>query len=328
MTRSGLRLARVTPERIELEGRLAREGPLLVAIGLGVLAVLPLVAPGSLTLLRLVGAAGLAALAALVARGSAGARRRVVIHPDRDELSANGHRYALSTARSFVLATSGGADDAAPRIGYRVEIELTGGARVTLLEHADPAVVIGDLRRLLERLALPVREGWALPNGIDPWRAGQAPPHRSPANAVELRAAPLPSQRRAATAVLGGAVFTLVAMGVMFGGRLRRGDSVAPLSWALAIGTVAVLFAIGTYVATEQVVVRVRDGAIRVERRALGRARRGWQVAVSELVSAHAVGPSPSDLRHVLVDTTRGVYSIPCAGDAAEQIAAALRGIA
>jgi hypothetical protein len=331
MTRSGLRLARATPERIELEGRLPREGPLLVAIGLGVFALVPLLAPGNLTPLRVVGSLALAALAALVGRGSAGRRQRVIIRPGQDELCANGRRYALATARSFVLATSGGADDSAPRISYRVELELADpGSSLTLLEHADPAVVITDLRRLLTQVPLPVRAGWALPTDVQPWREReQTEREAAPFAAIELRAAPLPSQRRAAVTVLGGAVFTLVAMGVMFATRLRRGDSVAALSWSLAIATVAVLLVIGTYVATEQVVVRrAADGVLRVERRVLGRRRGGWEVAGAKLLSAYAVGPSRSDLRHVLVETTEGVRSIPCAGEVAERIAQALRGSA
>jgi hypothetical protein len=185
--------------------------------------------------------------------------------------------------------------------------------------------VLSDLGAVLEQVDLPVRGGWCMPKGVEPWRRPERPAgRRSSGRTLSLRAEPLPSQRRAAIAVLGGAIFTTIAMSVMFGARVRRGDAVAPLSWALAIGTIALLYVIGIFIASDHLAIRSDGDLVRIERRAFGRVRTAREIRRGDVIAAYTVGPAPDDPRHVLVETHEGVVSVPAAGDSASTLVRAL----
>jgi hypothetical protein len=113
-------------------------------------------------------------------------------------------------------------------------------------------------------------------------------------------------------------------MGVMFGARLRRGDAVAPLSWALALGTIALLYAIGIFVATDHLAIDANAERVRIVRRAFGRIRSELELRRADVVAAYAVGPSAEDRRHVVVETQSGWVSVAIAGDAATALARTL----
>ena len=121
-----------------------------------------------------------------------------------------------------------------------------------------------------------------------------------------------------------GAIFTTIAMSVMFGARVRRGDAVAPLSWALAIGTIALLYLIGIFIATDHLAIRSDGDLVRIERRAFGRVRTAREIRRGDVIAAYTVGPAPDDPRHVLVETREGLVSLPAVGDSATTLVRAL----
>lgn len=316
-------MVEASSDRVVVRGRLPREGPLLVASALAAMAVVPLISPGPLTPARVAMALVLGGIAAAIGRGAVGRRRELAIDVSSGEIVFGRDRYPLTAARRFLLTTTGG-EAAEPRVAYRAELELEGSTRVVVLEGTDPGAVLHDLGRLLEHLQLPVRRGWGIPADAEPWRPATSERSAPAPHPARMRIAPLPSQRRAAIAVTGGALFTTIAMSVMFGTRLRQGSDVAPLSWALAVVTVTLLYLIGLFIATDHVALAIGDGRVRVERRAFGRARSRWELPLSEVRRAYAVGPDVDEPRHVLVETPRGAVAIACSGADAGALARAL----
>lgn len=314
-------LVRATAERLEFQRHIPVRSPVLVGVAFIALALLPLLAPGTVDATRIACSLALAVAGLALVRIT---RARVEsFHVDLARHELTGPRTALSLDGATGIALAGtGHADLHPAARYRAELCLADGRRALLLENADPALLLRDLVRVLEHLDLPVLPGWGLPEHATPWitPAAKAPKARDGASAFAERALTSPFQRIAGLTTIGGGVFTMVAIGIMMTARLDRGESIAPLGVALPVATVLLAFLVGFGVLTDRTSI-TRNGALEVERRALGIRVGGLAIPVERIRQAWAVGPDPAQRRHVLLELDDGPVAFACAGDDAVRFA-------
>jgi hypothetical protein len=306
-------LVAATADRLEFRIRRAPRPLALTGSLFVVLALLPLFAPGPLSGARVVMSALLGAGAALLLVSSRPRAERVFIDLAEQTVSVTGAQRAFGDAVALELGS--GSDKHAPALRYRVLLKFGDGTRVTLLESDEPISVLRDLERTVRRLPLPVLAGWGLPEAARPWELGSPPagapkPAASETFVIEQVEA---SQGSSAWTVIVGGLAVGALMAVMMMARLERGQQISPLSWALSIGTIAIVVGVGIRIASQR--VRVSVGAdLCIERAVLGLRIARRCIPLSAIRAAHAVGPEPSEPRHVLLETSEGPVSFACAG--------------
>lgn len=308
-----------TPVRLEFRKRGSWSSLVLIGAVAAVFALIPLLAPGPMTLARAGVAATLGMTAALLIARARPRDRSVRLALDAGVISIGERNVPLSSARGFALSSGGSTQEAAPFACYRVELVLDGGERVVLLEHASPARVLSDLRRALGYFPLTVTSGWGLPPGAEPWLKREraaigVEPFRE-------RGRPHDGELGGGICVLGGALVVGTAMGLMHGARIRRGDSTDLLSYGLSASLLAFILIVGLFMVTDRVTAALEGGRLVIERRAVGVRWRRLEVPADRLVGVWAVGLVAGEPRHLLIATVDGLTAVPFLGEGATRVA-------
>jgi hypothetical protein len=319
-------LERASADELSFCGRRRSPRPLAIAGAVfGIMALLPLLAPGPLTLLRTFGAILIFTLSStFVARSWARTKRVTVELSGRRELvGASGAHRSIDQALRYALVDAD--DPAAPGARYGVDLMFANGAVERLLEGPEPGRVLADLQRAREFLSLPVSRGWGLPLGAEPWElpAPKAMRDETRLGALDVSCDRWPGQRAAGLTVVVGALVIGILMAVMLIARVRRGNDVSALSLALSLGTIGTLLTAGAAVGTARSRVRA-NGQILVDEVTLGVAKRRIAVPRSAVVRAYQIGPTATPTHHVLLETTHGPLAIACTGADASRLEAAL----
>lgn len=309
-----------TPARLEFRKPGTFSSLVLIGGLLGLFALSPLLAPGPMTSARAVAAALLGLTSALLIARAWPRERRVRVALDAGVIQSGDRTLPLASARSWALSSGGSTFEAAPFVSYRAELVLEGGERLVLIEDADPARVLSDLRRALGYLPLAVFSGWGLSPGAKPWlpRERVAVGDRT----VSERGRPRDSELGAGLCVLGGAVVVGVAMGLMHLARIRRGAPTDLLSYALSGSLLAFIVVLGLFMVTDRVTAVLEGGRLVVERRALGVRFRRLEIAAQQLHGLWAVGLVPGEPRHLLIATADGLCAVRFFGEGAARAAA------
>lgn len=317
-------LDRATPDFLDFRRRVPTGAPVLVGVAFVAFAVAPLAAPGALSWSRALGALTLASAGLTLLRATRPRVERYRLELARRTLHGPEGDRSLESA-SAILLTGGGLEQRAARVRYRAELRLARGERALLLENDDPAALLRDLSRVLERLPLPVEPGWGLPAEATPWAGGRPGAAGGATRRFALRARSAASQRIAGATTLGGGLFTAVAMGFMMGARLERGESIGALSWALTLTTVGLVLSIAVCLLTDRLELSA-SGVLRAERFVLGRRVSRLELPLERVCAAWAVSPDGASPRHLLLELDDGPVAFPCAGDPAATAAKLLRG--
>jgi len=305
-----------------------RRSPRAFALAGGVFAImalLPLLAPGPLTALRMFGAVLLFTISStLIARSWRGLKRvSIDLRGHLGVARASGERTPLDQALRYALVDAD--DPAAPGASYGVDLIFANGAVERVLEGPDPGRVLADLQRAREFFSLPVSRGWGLALGAEPWE--QPPPNARGDDAhhvaLDLSCDRWPRQRHAGLSVVVGAMVIGMLMAVMLIARVRRGSDVSLLSVALSVGTIGALLTAGAAVGTARSRVRA-NGDLVCDEVTLGVSKRRSALPRRSILRAHQVGPSGTPTHHVLLETTQGPIAIACTGSDALRLQQAL----
>ena len=313
-----------SPARLELSKRTSVRAPLLSALALLGMALASLLAPGGLTPSRGAFVAFLVGVSLLLLASSLPRRSGIRISLDTGLFEHEARRTPLGRVRFLALTTAGDALDRTPRARYRVEASFDDGEQVVLLERADPARVLADLRTLLGHWSVPLRRGWGLPETAEPWRES-GPALSKPVTPLSVSGRPHESELGAGLCTLGGGLVIGTAMTVMHLSRIRRGELTDALSFALSGITLSLVLLIAAFLLTDRVVAETRAGELVLTRRALGLALSTRRVPLERLRGVYAVGMSAASPHHLLVDDGQ-LFSVRFAGDGAERFARGVLG--
>lgn len=321
-----MRLARLDSDVLVFESRTAARGGLGVGTLFVLASLLPflgddLTLPHWLTFLVLAGIGG--GLIAL----SWPRRRRLVLNLRERQLEGAGNPIALEDIQTLELGGSTQNPDEVPIIGYEVRLKARARRELVLLSGKDPAPIVRDLTRLLEVCPLPLRSGWGLPKGAEPWvvqeyAADSQRPSVSPREIqIERHDPPLPG---GITVLIGG-----VGVGVMWGidiyRRSQTGLPLSVLSVALAVFFTCVLTLLGTALISNRLVLRMGPEGLILEARTLGIRFQRFRIPPATLRRVHAVSPDGEDAWHLLLETSEGPFSIPCRPSNAAELLQELR---
>lgn len=311
-----------SPARLEFRKRGSWGALWITGALLGGFAFTPLLAPGPLTRDRAAFAAVLAIVAVGLLLRARPRERNVRVALDAGVIDAGERSFPTALARGVALTSGGSTLEASAFARYRAELVLDGGDRLVVLEDADPARVLHDLRRALGYWPLPVTPGWGLGPSAEPWRT-HAPPERGELGApLEERGRPGESELGAGICVLGGAVVIGTVMALLHNARFQRGEASAWLSYLLSGLLLGFVVVLGCFMVSDRVTARVRGAELVIERRALGI---GWSrlvVPTRQLRALHAVGLAPGEPRHLLIETESELRAIPFVGEGATRLAA------
>lgn len=300
-----MRLRAASAERITTTSG-AVCGPVLAALPLGALAVVPLLAASSLR--SAFTACALFLLAASCLYVGRLWPAPVELLPGRRQLLRRGRRVSFDEIDSLVLTAALGS----PAESYEVRVRLRDGANWPLLSGLDPAHVLRELGRLVSLTGLPVERGWGMPKDASPWLevASEAP--LDPAGG-RLGGSPLgwgvhSSQPLVSLSMKIATALTAMIMGVFIAVRLVEGKGIGALSVALALGLVLVLLGVAAAVALERVQLQ-GDGTLFVTMRSWGLTRKRAAIARSDLIRVYAVQAVTH--RHLLIETRGGPIAVP-----------------
>lgn len=317
-------LAHASPTRLVFWSKRSIGPTVLTGLVLLVAGSLPLLDAGPMTPVRALTAAAIYAVALALIFIGRRHTEQVVVALDRGTLEIEGKSVPLTRARFVSLSSTGSTEEKAARSRYRAELVLEEAKRIVLLERADPAGVLLDLRRTLALWPLPVRSGWGLPDHAEPWKSG-APPRALESSQRQVEGgAPFVNERGAGVCILGGAVVVGVAMGLMHGARVQRGDPTGILSWVLSATTLAIMLGLALFFLTDRIEARLEDGKLVIDRLAFGLRRRLSSLSASEVTGVYAVGVDPDVPQHLLLDAGSALRAFPLAGEPARRFARAL----
>jgi hypothetical protein len=316
-------LRQASPERLVVMNRTSMKAPWFIALSLGLLGTTPLLSGGVPTLPRIVASALLFLAAALLFAFSRPRSEVMTVDLAKKLITPAGAPIALERAQAFVLTAGGQTmqDDAA-RSRYRVELLLDDGRSLPWLERSDPAPVLSDLRSALRYLPLPVRTGWGLPKGAEPWRPDQ-PAGKGRALPLTVRGRPHQFELGAGICAVGGSLVIGTVITLSHGARLQRGEEISVLSWVLSGTLFAIVSVIAAFLLSDRVRVKSDERTLAVERRALGMSLAERAIPLSNVQGAYAVGPDPATPLHVLVCQKDEISSIPLVGEPARMVARA-----
>jgi hypothetical protein len=221
-------------------------------------------------------------------------------------------RVALDASCLLRLEALNDSDDPS----YQVVL-CRGGREEPLLEHTSLHVVARDLGRILDVTGLPLENALGIPAEYLRSTGKAAVREREALTIFGISSA---SERRAARAVVGGALFATFVFGSSL---LRASSPVSTLSIALPTLSVLLLAMFGAWMMSKRSSVRISSDGIEVEEIALGQRRRVLTIPAHELLGACTVEHGELALQ-VLFATTRGPRTLPLFGDAARRVAAAV----
>jgi hypothetical protein len=287
--------------------------PWLACVPLGVIAVLPLVAEGPLTVWRGVTALGLGAVVLLLVNWSRPRTRR-----SRLTIAGGRFRSAEFDIEAAALELCGAREDWSNSTPvYRLDAVDAGGARATLLEGPDPAPVLAQARELSHASGLPLAGAWGI--GM-----GQSPRPRASLPEVAAKSTVGVSQRSAGWTSLGSTIFVLLFFLMLVNTRLDRGLTSLPLSLILPLPAVIWGFGISLWLLglRAQVAFVPRVGLV-YSRSLYGRPLDTETLREEELLQVDAVAPDGGEPLHLLVESKRGIRAWPLVGAPATQVARA-----
>ena len=319
-----MRVASITPDRIEIRGRGGVHTPLIVG---GVLFAWPFLASAMAgsppTGDRLVAGLVVLALGAVLVWFGWPGRRVIRIERRERLLEARGGAPFVIPDGANLRLIAAPAQPVAGALRYGVALEAPGREPLLILVGKDPAVVLTDVVLLREKLSLPVLAGWGLSPDALPWLTASATARDPLRTALEDDPVE-PTRRRATTALGVGTAGATALLALEISGRASRGDVASPISLllpALGICLLATLtFVLGS------LKPRVSAGAALSFEWRLGTLRLFTRsVAASSVESAEVVSPTGNAARHLLVSTTFGTFlAFPCDGTEGATVAAAI----
>lgn len=285
--------------------------PWLACIPLGVIAALPLVAEGPLTLFRCLTTLVLGSVVAFLIGWSRPRRARLplIVRGDRlklGEVEIDGATLKLGGARE---------DWSNSTPVYRLDAVGARGERTTLLEGPDPAVVLTHAREISRVSGLSLDGVWGT--------KGQARP-RATLPEVSVKGTLETSQRQAGWTSLGSTLFVLLFFLMLVNTRLDRGLASLTVSLVLPLPAVMVGFAISLWLLGSRASVAMvpRVGLV-YSRRFCGRAIEKETIREEDLLDVQAIAPDGGDPLHLLVETSDGIRGWPLVGEPATQLARA-----
>ncbi len=321
-----MRLARLDNDALVFESRTPVRGGLGVGVLFLVASLLPFLGQ-ELTLPHWLAFAVLAAIGGGLMGVSWPRRRRLILNLPERRLEGAGNPIALEDIQELELAGSTKNPDEVPIIRYEVRLKARAGRELVLLSGSDPASVTRDLGQLLEICPLPLRSGWGLPKGAEPWTPIEPDPEHERSSAspreivLERHDPPLPG---GITVLIGG-----VGVGVMWGidiyRRSQTGLPLSTLSIALAVFFSVLLTALGVALISNRLVLRTGPDGVSLEARTFGLRRQRFHIPTAMLGRVHAVSPDGEDAWHLLLETTRGAFSVPCRPSSAAELLQELR---
>lgn len=321
-----MQLRYASPARLEFRKGGSWGAPVITGLLFGLFSLLPLLAPGPVTGAR----AAFALLLGLTALGlvllARPRERNVRVALDAGVIEAADRSFPLARARAVALTSGGSTLEAAPFARYRAELVLDGGERLVVLESADPARVLRDLRSTLGYLPLPVTPGWGLGAGAEPWRKHPAPARGDLEAPYEERGRPGESELGAGLCVLGSAVVIGSVMALLHNARFQRGEASAWLSYLLSALLLGFIVLLGCFMVSDQVTARLHGTELVVERRALGIVWSRLCVPATRLGGVHAVGLVPGEPRHLLVEAGDELIAVAFVGEGAARLATRVAG--
>lgn len=241
-----------------------------------------------------------------------------------------GHPVAFADVLELELTGVTDQPDETPAPRYEVKLHARAGRELVLISGDDPAGVLRDLARVLERCDFSLRLGWGLPAGAEPWRSASPTAPESPEPSADAAAQHRvlieprnPSLPGGITALVGG-----LGVGLMWGVDLyRRAESGLPLSALsilLAIFFSGLLVLLGLALVTHKLVL-LTGQQIALYSVSLGVQRRRFEIPRAAMRAAHAVGPEGGDAWHIVLETIAGPESIPCRPSSAAELLQAVR---
>lgn len=261
------------------------------------LEIVPLTAPGPMSLLRGLGFFGLLAIGVgLMIVG----RPRVVCRPLPGRAGVAPERLEL------------GGEELPPI--YRVTLVLADRSRHTVLESPDPGRVLEDAARLATALDVPLGSGWGLGAHAIAELIGTSPravKSFASDDGFTLQNPALAGQRMAAYTTLWASAFVLVASFVMSDGPERKGLVPSALSLVLPCLGALILLVIGLWLLglREQVTLTPRS----VTRRRFWFKRELALLDAREMqvLGAALVRPGSRSDGHVVIASDAGLFALP-----------------
>ncbi len=316
-------LRQASAERLEVMRRTSMKAPWFIAFALALIAMLPLLSGGTPTLARIVASALLLFASASLFAFSRPREQLTSLDLREKTITSKRGKISLERARYYALQGAGHSPaDEAARNRYRVDLVLDDGRPIPLLERADPARVLGDLRAALRYLPLPVKGGWGLPSAAEPWK-GDRPIVPAADREVEAHGRPMPSETGAGICALGGTLVIGTVIVLAHMARIENNRPTSGLSDALNATLLFLLVSITTFLLTDRISVVRRGAALLVERRAFGFRLGNKSIALDGFRGAFAVGPTEIPL-HVLIDLGDNLVAIPMVGEPAHALVRAL----
>ncbi|HEV8244971.1 MAG TPA: hypothetical protein VGP93_04355 [Polyangiaceae bacterium] len=289
---------------------------LLAALPLGLLAIVPFLAPEPLTLWRVLSAAAIIAALLLLLLRARPQRRRALLKHTGNELRVGQQQHEV-----LGLALSGVREDwpsAAP--AFRALL-LTPQQPVVLLHGPDPALVLTQAVELAGWLKVSLQPGWGLGQ-----EAFAAPPsgRQGGSSQVVVRSEVRPSQTAIGFTALGSTVFILVFVAMLMTARAQRGQPIMALSFVLPALTVAYGLVVTCLLLGASSSVEIGREAVTYALVLFGKPMRRQRVELDELIAAYAVTPGSGQPTHVLLRTRAGWVAFPFAGPRAGRVVTVL----
>ncbi len=317
------------PEEIEFDGRRRTRPRLLVGVGLGLLSTLSWL--GERTAVTWAVSLLLGSCAAYLVLTGRSRRGRIRVVPGEPTILSTLQRRPIQGVETVELVAAGGERGRHPRASYTAETVDAEGRRHELYESADPAELLSWARRLDG--ALPVRITWepGRPRVRDWLDERGAPAHGAvsattprlrrvpPRGGARIVSSPYAQHHRVSRLLAGIAVGVSVIWTIFL---LRSEATVAPLSVALALASVAFVVLTAALVATDRTVVDVGE-TLTIERRRLGARLWRREVPLGDVVRAAPVTPD-GDAGFLVVVTEQEILSVPLAQPAAARAARTL----
>ncbi len=287
----------------------------LALLPLSVLALLPLLAPEPLSLLRGLTSAALFTLVVTLAVRGRPLAVRTPLRREGRKLYVGDRAY-----EPLGLTLSGDGENwstSAPV--FQTKIDTSDGA-VTLLEGADPAAVIAQAEALARLLALPLGPGWGLDERA--FENGALKQVGSVAN-VSFRAPLRLSQKATGFTSLGSTIFVLGFTAMLLSARLDRGLPILTLSLVLPALTVLYGVIVSGWLLGLQATLELKPEGLVYEQAWFGRVLRRQRVSFDRLARAYAVGPAAQPT-HVLLKSGSDWLAFRFVGKAAREFVTAL----
>ncbi len=250
--------------------------------------------------------------------------RRLRLMRGARELHGAGNPIALGDIQELELVGQVRGQEQ-PELSYQVLLRARPGRAVLLLAGPDPAKVLKDLGVIATACDAPIRLGWGLSPGAAPWSAAtpaSSPPVITEAKTLilEEHSPPLPG---GITILVGGAL-----VGAMWSVDLYRraqtGLPLSDLSMGLALFFSLLLVSLGGTLVTMRASLSIGQEVI-FERRVLGLRRRRFCIDRDQIHAAFAVGPSGEEPWHIVLETSRGPFSVAVRPSSADEVLQALR---